>query len=134
MVFHVKKGKTVTISPSSDSKFDKDLSYSQLEPDQKEQEATSEELSFMQQCQQVLRQLGYISTQYEFSESFLNKNKFYFGMILSEGRRPSIDSINNLIKNISVLNCGDNFSISLENLHDKGEKILTRRLLHTFGG
>ena len=35
-----------------------------------------------------LKELGYINTQYEFSERFLNKNKYYYGMILSEHRHP----------------------------------------------
>ena len=37
---------------------------------------------FLIKCFKYLKKLGYIKTQYEFSEQFLGKNKYYFGMIL----------------------------------------------------
>ena len=36
---------------------------------------------FLVKCFKYLKKLGYIKTQYEFSEQFLGKNKYYFGMI-----------------------------------------------------
>ena len=89
----------------------------------------SADIKFLTKCFKYLKRLGYLKSQYDFSEQFLNKNKYYFGMILSEGRQPSIDCVHNLIHNISNLNDGLNKRFYLDRLYEEGQDILTKRLL-----
>ena len=79
-----------------------------------------------------LKDLGYINTQYEFSEQFLNKNKYYYGMILSEHRHPSIDALHYLIKSISELSETESNSKRLDDLYEEGHTLITKRLLKNY--
>ena len=79
-----------------------------------------------------LKELGYINSQYEFSEQFLNKNKYYYGMILSEHRHPSIDALHFLIKSISELSETETNSPRLDDLYEEGHTLITKRLLKNF--
>lgn len=79
-----------------------------------------------------LKDLGYINTQYEFSEQFLNKNKYYYGMILSERRHPSIDALHFLIKSISELSEAESDSKRLDALYEEGHTLITKRLLKNY--
>ena len=79
-----------------------------------------------------LKELGYINTQYEFSERFLNKNKYYYGMILSEHRHPSIDALHYLIKSISELSETECDTKRLDNLYEEGHTLITKRLLKNY--
>ena len=79
-----------------------------------------------------LKELGYINTQYEFSERFLNKNKYYYGMILSEHRHPSIDALHYLIKSISELSETETNSQRLDDLYEEGHSLITKRLLKNY--
>ena len=87
---------------------------------------------FLVKCFKYLKKLGYIKTQYEFSELFLGKNKYYFGMILSEQRHPSLDAIHHLITGISQINDGLNKLKHLDNLYEEGQSLITKRLLKYF--
>ena len=80
----------------------------------------------------LLKDLGYINTQYEFSEQFLNKNKYYYGMILSERRHPSIDALHSLIKSISELSETETNSQRLDDLYEEGHSLITKRLLKNY--
>jgi hypothetical protein len=79
-----------------------------------------------------LKELGYINTQYEFSERFLNKNKYYYEMILSEHRHPSIDALHYLIKSISELSETETNSQRLDDLYEEGHSLITKRLLKNY--
>ena len=79
-----------------------------------------------------LKDLGYINTQYEFSERFLNKNKYYYGMILSEHRHPSIDALHYLIKSISELSEAETNNQRLDTLYEEGHSLITKRLLKNY--
>ena len=79
-----------------------------------------------------LKDLGYINTQYEFSEQFLNKNKYYYGMILSEHRHPSIDALHYLIKSISELSETESNTKRLDDLYEEGHSLITKRLLKNY--
>lgn len=79
-----------------------------------------------------LKDLGYINTQYEFSEQFLNKNKYYYGMILSEHRHPSIDALHFLIKSISELSEAETNHQRLDALYEEGHTLITKRLLKNY--
>ena len=87
---------------------------------------------FLVKCFKYLKKLGYIKSQYEFSEQFLRKNKYYFGMILSEQRHPSLDAIHHLITGISQINDGLNKLKHLDNLYEEGQGLITKRLLKYF--
>lgn len=92
----------------------------------------AEDAQFITKCYKYLKKLGYIDSQYQFSEQFLNKNKYYYGMILCEQRHPSIDSVHNLIRNIADLNDGITKRLYLDRLYEEGQSILTKRLLRYF--
>ena len=79
-----------------------------------------------------LKNTGYITSQYEFSKRFLNKNKYYFGMILSEQRQPSIDALHSLIKSISELSEAESNHQRLDALYEEGHSLITKRLLKNY--
>ena len=91
-----------------------------------------QDAKFLVKCFKYLKKLGYIKSQYEFSEQFLRKNKYYFGMILSEQRHPSLDAIHHLITGISQINDGLNKLKHLDNLYEEGQGLITKRLLKYF--
>ena len=91
-----------------------------------------EDTRFITKCYKYLRKLGIVESQYQFSEQFLNKNKYYFGMILCEQRHPSVDSLHNLIRNLSDLNDGLVNRMYLERLYEEGQAMITNRLLRYF--
>ncbi len=125
--------KVVSISPSFGSEFTTDLSNATLIPKKKEPTMSDEELQFLELCQKLLRKLGFIKTSYDFSEQFMGKSKHYYSMLLSEGRQCSIDGLHNLIKNIETLNdVPATSSKYLDDLIEKGNKLLTKRLLKYF--
>ena len=110
----------------------------QPEPTDEQVEESTEELpqhpdtDYLIKMFNHLKDLGYINTQYEFSERFLNKNKYYYGMILSEHRHPSIDALHFLIKSISELNNTPDNPFKIDNLYDEGKDLITKRLLKYF--
>ena len=91
-----------------------------------------QDAKFLVKCYKYLKKLGYIQNQYQFSEQFLNKNKYYFGMILSEQRHPSLDALHHLITGISQINDGLNKLKHLDNLYEEGQGLITKRLLKYF--
>lgn len=101
----------------------------EIEPDEN---ISKEDLRFLKRCCQILMKLGYIKSQYEFSEQFLGKNRYYFGMILCEGRHPSIDAIHNLVRNLSQINDGLHKLRYLDDLYEQGQAMITKRLLKYF--
>ena len=104
-----------------------------IEEDQPEENASHpQDTRFIKKCYKYLRKLGYVDSQYQFSEEFLNKNKYYFGMVLCESRHPSLDALHNLLRNISGLNDGLAKSLYLDRLYEEGEKIITQRLFRYF--
>ena len=92
------------------------------------EQVISQDIQFITKCFKLLRKLGFIKSQYQFSEQYLNKNKYYMGMILSEGRQPSIDALHNLIHNLCELH-SQNATTYIAQLHEQGQRILTNRLL-----
>ena len=91
-----------------------------------------EDARYITKCYKYLRKLGLVENQYQFSEQFLNKNKYYYGMILCEQRHPSVDSIHNLIRNISMLNDGLVKHTYFDRLYEEGQSMITKRLLKYF--
>ncbi|MBR6412632.1 MAG: hypothetical protein IKS41_05685 [Alphaproteobacteria bacterium] len=102
------------------------------EDEPEENSSHPQDTRFIKKCYKYLRKLGYVDSQYQFSEQFLNKNKYYFGMVLCESRHPSLDALHNLLRNISGLNDGLAKSLYLVRLYEEGEKIITQRLFRYF--
>ena len=102
------------------------------ELDEPHYKSQAEDTKYIVKCYKYLRKLGLVESQYQFSEQFLNKNKYYFGMILCEQRHPSIDSVHNLIRNISDLNDGFTKKVYLDRLYEEGQSMITKRLLRYF--
>ena len=109
--------------------IDQEVNEEMDNPQYRQQELDAK---FLVKCFKYLKKLGYIKTQYEFSEQFLGKNKYYFGMILSEQRHPSLDAIHHLITGISQINDGLNKLKHLDNLYEEGQGLITKRLLKYF--
>ena len=55
-----------------------------------------------------------------------------FGIILSEQRQSSIDTLHFLIKSISELNDTPDNPFKIDNLYDEGKDLITKRLLKYF--
>ena len=91
-----------------------------------------QDTKFLVKSYKYLKKLGYVRNQYQFSEQFLNKNKYYFGMILSEQRHPSVDAVHHLITGISQINDGLNKMKHLDMLYEEGQGLITKRLLKYF--
>ena len=124
-----KPKQTVPPVPLKTKSVDEEVENELDEPYYKRQ---TEDARFIAKCYKYLRKLGLVDSQYQFSEQFLNKNKYYFGMILCEHRHPSVDSIHNLIRNISDLNDGLTKRIYLDRLYEEGQSMITKRLLKYF--
>ena len=117
---------TVSPAPEKVKSIDDEVADELSDPRNQEQ---TEDAQFITKCYKYLKKLGYIDSQYQFSEQFLNKNKYYYGMILCEQRHPSIDSVHNLIRNIADLNDGISKRLYLDRLYEEGQSILTKRIL-----
>ena len=117
------------IIASKSASVDDEVADELDEPHYKHQ---TEDARFIAKCYKYLRKLGLVDSQYQFSEQFLNKNKYYFGMILCEQRHPSVDSIHNLIRNIADLNDGLVKRTYLDRLYEEGQSMITKRLLKYF--
>ena len=120
---------TVPPAPLPTKPVDDEVEDELDEPHYKHQ---AEDTKYIVKCYKYLRKLGLVESQYQFSEQFLNKNKYYFGMVLCESRHPSLDALHNLLRNISGLNDGLAKSLYLDRLYEEGEKIITQRLFRYF--
>ena len=96
----------------------------------------SEDLDYIKKCYLYLRKLVIIKSQHQFSREFLNKSQEYMSMIICENRKPSINSIHNLFKNLNELYSlyeeYDNKEAINRNLYyliDKGQRIITKRVM-----
>ena len=96
----------------------------------------SEDLDYIKKCYLYLRKIGIIKSQHQFSREFLNKSQEYMSMIICENRKPSINSIHNLFKNLNELYSlyeeYDNKEAINRNLYyliDKGQRIITKRVM-----
>lgn len=96
----------------------------------------SEDAEYIKKCCLYLQKLGIVRSQHQFCTDFLNKSQHYLAMVICESRRPAIDAVHNLIKNLNELyalyETYDNkeaINRSLYHLIDKGQQIITRRIL-----
>lgn len=101
-----------------------------------ELEQIQENIDYIKQTYLYLKKLGVVKSQYDFSTNFLNRTNHYLSMIICEERKPSIESVNVLVKNLieikNVFEDLDNKSAEIRILNDiinRGHQIITERLL-----
>lgn len=104
--------------------------------DRYELQQISEDTEFMKKCCLYLQKLGIVKSQHQFCTEFLNKSQHYLAMVICESRRPAIDTIYNLVRNLNELyslyeeyDNRESINRSLRGLIDTGQGIITRRIL-----
>ena len=95
-----------------------------------------EHIDYIKRTYLYLKKLGIVKSQYDFSSNFLNRTNHYLSMIICEERKPSIESVNVLVKNLieikNVFEDLDNKNAEIRILNDiinRGHQIITERLL-----
>ena len=84
--------------------------------------------NYVNKCQRLLKALNLIESNYQFSKEFLNKSKHYYALCLT-GREPSINSIYNLVNNITQLNETIlNHNPLVEQLLNQGRSLINERI------
>lgn len=101
-----------------------------------ELEQIQENIDYIKRTYLYLKKLGIVKSQYDFSSNFLNRTNHYLSMIICEERKPSIESVNVLVKNLieikNVFEDLDNKNAEIRILNDiinRGHQIITERLL-----
>ena len=104
-----------------------------------QQEQVNEDVAYIKQCCQYLQRLGLVKSSHQFSREFLNKSQHYLSMIICENRKPSPNTIYNLIQNLSqvydvFMNYDNKQSINrtLLQMMDKGNALITKRILECY--
>ena len=112
----------------------------QLRSQRFQQEQMNEDISFIKQCCQYLQRLGLVKSQHQFCEQFLNKSQHYLAMTICENRKPSPNTIYNLIQNLNqvydvFMNYDNKQAINRKLLQmiDKGNSLITKRILECYG-
>lgn len=84
--------------------------------------------NYVNKCQRMLKALKLIESNYQFSTQFLNKSKHYYALCQT-GREPSINSIYNLVNNITQLNETIlNHNPLVEQLLNQGKSLINERI------
>lgn len=101
-----------------------------------ELEQIQENIDYIKRTYLYLKKLGVVKSQYDFSSNFLNRTNHYLSMIICEERKPSIESVSILVKNLieikNVFEDLDNKNAEIRILNDiinRGHQIITERLL-----
>lgn len=101
-----------------------------------ELEKIQENIDYIKRTYLYLKKLGIVKSQYDFSTNFLNRTNHYLSMIICEERKPSIESVNILVKNLidikNIFEDLDNKNAEIRILNDiinRGHQIITERLL-----
>ncbi len=101
-----------------------------------EAQQISEDLDFIKKSYLYLRKLGLVKSQHQFSKEFLNKSQEYLSMIICENRKPSVNAVHNLYKNLSELYSlyeefeqNETINRNLYYLIDNCQKLITKRVL-----
>lgn len=104
-----------------------------------QQEQVNEDVAFIKQCCQYLQRLGLVKSQHQFCEQFLNKSKHYLAMVLCENRKPSPNTIYNLVQGLNqVYDCFMSYdnkqaiNRQLLQMIDKGNAIISKRILECY--
>ncbi|MBQ8785649.1 MAG: hypothetical protein IJZ59_06390 [Alphaproteobacteria bacterium] len=91
-------------------------------------------ITFLKECYDfVKKDMGLIDNRYQFSEQFLNSNKFYLGKLVCENKAPSLSCISTLIQNLAILKDLPNIDTSIiekiDDLIAEGQQLINQKLL-----
>lgn len=130
---------TVKKSALKDEKDKNNDELRQLRCQRFQQEQVNEDVAYIKQCCQYLQRLGLVKSSHQFSKEFLNKSQHYLSMIICENRKPSPNTIYNLIQNLSqvydmFMDYDNKQSINrtLLQMMDKGNALITKRILECY--
>ena len=112
----------------------------QIRSQRYQQEQMNEEVAFIKHCCQYLQKLGLIKSQHQFCEQFLHKSQHYLAMVICENRKPTANTIYNLLQNLNhVYDCFMSYdnkqaiNRQLLQMIDRGNAIITKRILECYG-
>ena len=91
-------------------------------------------IQFLKNCYSLLlNDMELIDNQYQFSEQFLNSNKFYMGKLVCEGKSPSLSCISTIIQNLTMLkdlpNIEESIIEKIDELIAEGQQLINQKLL-----
>ena len=77
--------------------------------------------------------MGLIDNRYQFSEQFLNSNKFYMGKLVCENKSPSLTCISTLLQNLNMLkdlpDVEESIIEKIDELINEGQQLINQKLL-----
>ena len=84
-------------------------------------------LDYLNRACEILQELGIIESKQQFSEQFLGKSKFYYGVLDCEKRKVGIHLLHDLTQNLKqIKECFE--SDKLNQLISEGQQILRKRV------
>lgn len=91
-------------------------------------------IQFLKNCYNLLlNDMELIDNQYQFSEQFLNSNKFYMGKLVCEGKSPSLSCISTIIQNLTILkdlpDIDEAIIEKIDELIYEGQELINQKLL-----
>lgn len=91
-------------------------------------------VNFLKNCYNLVsNDMELIDNQYQFSEQFLNSNKFYLGKLVCENKSPSLACISTLLQNLSMLkdlpNIEEAIIEKIDELINEGQQLINQKLL-----
>ena len=84
-------------------------------------------LDYLNKCCEILQELGVIESKQQFSEQFLGKSKFYYGVLDCEKRKVGTHLLHDLTQNLKQIKECFNDS-KLNELISEGQQILRKRV------
>ena len=89
--------------------------------------STNDGLDYLNKCCEILQELGIIESKQQFSEQFLGKSKFYYGVLDCEKRKIGTHLLHDLTQNLKqIKECFNNSK--LNELISEGQQILRNRV------
>ena len=91
-------------------------------------------ITFLKNCYDFIKKdLGLIDNRYQFSEQFLNSNKFYMGKLVCENKAPSLSCISTIIQNLHILkdlpDVDETIIDKIDGLVAEGQELINQKLL-----
>ncbi len=91
-------------------------------------------IQFLKNCYDFVKNdLGLIDNRYQFSEQFLNSNKFYMSKLVCEVKSPSLSCISTIIQNLTILkdlpDVDETIIGKIDELINEGQELINQKLL-----
>ena len=91
-------------------------------------------ITFLKDCYDFLKKdLGLIDNRYQFSEQFLNSNKFYMSKLVCEVKSPSLYCISTVLQNLNMLKDLPDIDKAIigkiDGLVAEGQELINQKLL-----